>query len=167
MTDPDWLVTARAKGLIVSEGTCFGGHQPTAQPATATTTKAKPKTKKLTPPPTSRLSLVVTIMGLRLASESNMGGKLRAKIARKSEVKTAVREALSRTMPMALPVVVTLTRLGGKELDIGNHETAFKAVQDMVAEWLGVDDADKGIRWRYQQKPAYRMGCRICVRERR
>lgn len=154
MTDPDWLVTARAKGLIVSEGTCFGGHQPAAQPATTATTTAKPKSKKPTPPPTSRLSLVVTITGLRLASEANMGGTLRAKIARKSEVKNAVREAIGRAVPLLLPLTVTLTRLGSKSLDGDNLQRAMKAVRDVVAEWLGVDDADKGIKWRYQQEPA-------------
>lgn len=50
-------------------------------------------------------------------------------------------------------VVVTLTRTGGKQLDDDNLRSAFKAVRDGVADWLGIDDGNERIEWRYEQRP--------------
>ena len=161
--EPEWLRTARAKGMIASEVKCWGGHQPTPQTQPVA---AKAKASKATPTPSGQLALTVTISPLRLVSEANAGGTRRAAIARKTAVKAAVGDALP-AMAFPLPAVVTLTRLGGKSLDGDNLQRAMKAVRDMVAAWLGVDDADKRIKWRYRQRPAWVMGCRIQVREKR
>ena len=186
MTEPAWLTAAidkaRAEGRIISETSMAGTvvyNQPTptakavaecireSGPARAypRPTKAKPA---LTPVPVSRRSLTVVIAPLRLASEANAGGKLRDKIARKGLVKNSVREALMGIeVPVMIPVVVTLTRLGGKSLDDDNLARSMKSVRDVVAEWLGLDDADPKIRWRYRQRPAWVMGCKIHIREKR
>jgi hypothetical protein len=151
----EFVQQAIAKGLIAADQLA---------PQFAETVKAKPLAKE-SPLPLSRISLAVRISPLRLASEANARGKLRDKIARKSAVKTAVKACLPE-MQFQLPVTVTLTRLGGKRLDDDNLARSMKAVRDVVAEWLGVDDADPRIRWRYQSRPAYVMGCMITVRTR-
>jgi hypothetical protein len=46
---------------------------------------------------------------------------------------------------------ITLRRYGKRILDSGNLESAFKAVQDGVADALGIDDGDPRLAWRYQQ----------------
>jgi hypothetical protein len=175
MSDPDWLIKARAEGRVISETGVFGavhhsGHRDSQsmipkQVSGSSTMVPKPLSAPA-PKPSGRLALTVVISPLRLASEANAGGKLRAAIARKSAVKDAVREALP-TMAFPLPAVVTLTRLGGKSLDDDNLRRAMKSVRDVVAKWLGVDDADPKVRWRYRQRPAWRMGCKIQVREKR
>lgn len=60
-------------------------------------------------------------------------------------------EGVLRTPP-PLPVVVTLTRLGGRRLD--PHDglpAAMKAVADELAAWLGCDDGDARVAFRYGQ----------------
>jgi hypothetical protein len=108
-------------------------------------------------------------VNVRLVSEANagsaVGGGLRAKIGRKTAVKEAVRAALP-VMTFPLPAVVTMTRLGGKQLDEDeNLPRAFKAVKDTVAAWLGVKDTgrDPRVRWVFLQAPAYRCACRIRI----
>lgn len=53
--------------------------------------------------------------------------------------------------PPPPPVVVTLTRMGGRRLDDDNLRGALKYVRDALAEWLGVDDRDPRVAWRYDQ----------------
>lgn len=170
MADPDWLILARAEGRVISETSALVALHATPGSRGMNVSVPKqvsgPSSKKAEQPPMGRLSLTVTISPLRLASEANAGGTRRAAIARKSAVKAAVAGAMP-AMTFPLPAVVTLTRLGGKSLDGDNLQRAMKAVRDVVAKWLGCDDADKRIRWRYRQRPAWVMGCRIQVRERK
>ena len=49
------------------------------------------------------------------------------------------------------PVRITLTRIAPRKLDSGNLEAAFKAVQDGIADALGIDDGDDRLTWVYQQ----------------
>ena len=106
-------------------------------------------------------------VAVKLVSEANAGGKLGSKIGRKSKVKAAVRSALPKLAePFPLPVVVTLTRLGGRQLDEDdNLPRSLKAVKDVVAEWLGVQDTgrDPRVRWKFRQASAYSPGCRVRV----
>lgn len=52
----------------------------------------------------------------------------------------------------SLPCVVTLTRSApGGGLDDDNLPGALKGVRDEVAAWLGVDDRNPAIEWRYAQ----------------
>ena len=51
------------------------------------------------------------------------------------------------------PVEITLTRLGGRQMDDDNLVAAFKALRDGIAARLGLDDADPRLRWRYEQEP--------------
>lgn len=50
-----------------------------------------------------------------------------------------------------LPVSVSLTRVSPRTLDDDNAVAAMKAPRDEIARWLGVDDADPRVEWRYGQ----------------
>jgi hypothetical protein len=68
--------------------------------------------------------------------------------------------------PFPLPVVVTITRLGGKQLDTDdNLPRSCKAVKDVLAEFLGVQDhgRDPRVKWKFRQRPAWSAGCRIRI----
>jgi hypothetical protein len=53
------------------------------------------------------------------------------------------------------PWLVTMTRIGKRELDSDNLESAFKALRDEIAEFLGVkDDPSSPARFRCQQQRA-------------
>lgn len=117
------------------------------------------------PPPW--FNLTVGVPGLVTVSEANEGGKRRAEIRRKGEVKAAIADALPGiSPPLPLPLVVTLTRVGTgtKPLDDDNLRRALKAVRDVVARWLGADDGDRRIRWRYRQRRDYKPAVVIEVR---
>lgn len=63
----------------------------------------------------------------------------------------------------ALPVTVTLTRVGPTNgLDEGdNLNSAMKGVRDEVAAWLGVNDRDPRVTWKYGQRRAKEWGVEI------
>jgi hypothetical protein len=65
----------------------------------------------------------------------------------------------------ALPVVVTLVRVGPRALDSDNLQFAFKAVRDGVADALGVKDHDPRVTWEYaQEKGAYAVRIELAAR---
>lgn len=49
-------------------------------------------------------------------------------------------------------ITITLTRIGPRTLDDDNLASGFKACRDGVADWLGIDDGDKRLTWRYDQR---------------
>ena len=59
------------------------------------------------------------------------------------------------------PVIVTLTRCAGRLLDDDNAIAGFKGVRDEVADWLGVDDRDPRVTWRYAQERSKGYAVRI------
>ena len=109
------------------------------------------------------LVLIVGPIPVRLVSEANRGGNLRDRIARKSAVKDAVRAALP-AMAVPLPVRVTLTRYGHHKQDDDNLRRTLKSCRDVVAEWLGVDDSDRRVRWVYRDRPGWTSGVGVEVR---
>ena len=62
-----------------------------------------------------------------------------------------------------LPLIVELTRIGtrGRALDTDNLQSSAKAVRDAIATFLGVDDSDPRIEWRYAQGRGPRFVVRI------
>ena len=149
-------------------------NPPAALPApTAETQVTKEKPTRSRPPapapetPTVARMVLEIDISVKLASESNCGGRLREKIQRKGRVKQAIAAALPKLAePFPLPVVVTITRLGGKQLDKDdNFPRACKPVKDVLAEYLGVQDTgrDPRVRWRFAQKPAWAAGVRIKI----
>lgn len=64
------------------------------------------------------------------------------------------------------PITITLTRIAPRGLDDDNLASGFKAARDGVADWLGIDDGDKRLTWRYaQRKGAARAYSAECVIE--
>lgn len=52
-----------------------------------------------------------------------------------------------------MPVAVTLTRVGRQPMDAHDGlRSAFKGLVDAVADWLGLDDGDERVEWRYAQE---------------
>lgn len=53
----------------------------------------------------------------------------------------------------ALPCMVTLTRTApSRGLDDDNLVESLAGVRDEVAAWLGIDDRDARVQWRYAQR---------------
>jgi hypothetical protein len=62
----------------------------------------------------------------------------------------------------ALPLAITIVRIGPRPMDDDNVVGSAKTVRDSIAKYLGVDDADKRIVWRYEQaKGAYAVRIQI------
>jgi hypothetical protein len=97
-------------------------------------------------------------------NEANVGGGLKAKLARKAAAKAAVAAALPPLLPPP-PVRVTLTRLGGQQrMDGDGWQRAAKAARDIIAAALGCDDGDRAkVTWKYRQRAAY-GAARVLVR---
>ncbi len=101
---------------------------------------------------------------IKLVSEANTHDGLKAELRRKAAVKRAMHQVLT-SLPrvVILPCTVTMIRFGPKELDSDNLDNAFKAVRDMIAEWVGVDDADKRYTWRFAQKSGKAHKVRVTI----
>ena len=60
-----------------------------------------------------------------------------------------------------LPLDVLLVRISTGELDGDAVPPALKHVRDAIAAWLGVDDRDPRVTWRYGQEKAKRDSRRL------
>lgn len=92
---------------------------------------------------------------IRLVSEANQRCHWATRSPRTKKHRWASRMLCQNMFgrPPVLPVRVELTRIAPRELDDDNLRSAFKAIRDGIADWLGVLDNDKRIRWDYGQKP--------------
>jgi hypothetical protein len=115
-----------------------------------------------------RVSLTVTIPGMRLRSPNAMRGTTRgARMAAAREAKrlrstadifttvTAKRAhggGTGHSWRGSWPQTVTLTRIAPRAFDDDNLAASFKAVRDGVADALGVKDNDSRVRWVYAQR---------------
>jgi hypothetical protein len=88
---------------------------------------------------------IVSVANLRLH------WAVKAKLA-KSHRSKAFSALASVAAPPAPPCTLVLTRIAPRALDGDNLQSAFKAVRDGVADWLGVDDGHKGLDWQYNQR---------------
>lgn len=62
------------------------------------------------------------------------------------------------------PTLVTITRIAPRLLDGDNLQGAAKAARDGIADWLGMDDRDPRVEWKYEQeKVAKTCGVRIRI----
>lgn len=166
--DPEWLQTARERGLIVEERSS-GSLAVVGIPTTGGPPRRRSgRTATACPdqPPVARWA-VEFVVGCAPRNESNIGGGLRAKLGRKREAKAAADAAIPGEVLalMPLPVLVTLTRVGGtKRMDSDGCSTALKFVRDRVAAALNVDDGDtRRVRFRVRQRPGYGRA-RVLVR---
>jgi hypothetical protein len=88
----------------------------------------------------------------RLPSAANERLHWRVKAKRTRAQRELVAIYIGGKRPPALPVVVTLIRIAPRALDGDNLQSAFKAMRDEVANWLGVPDNHPSIRWEYGQR---------------
>ena len=96
-------------------------------------------------------AVVVTIDGLRLVNPLNNRKHWRTVSKRGRDEKAAVALALRGRTPPALPVVVTIARVGRGTMDGDGLQASAKHVRDSVAAWLGCDDGDPRVTWLYEQ----------------
>lgn len=92
---------------------------------------------------------------LKIVSEANQRCHWREKSARVKQHRSTARlmmAAEAGPAPDAPGMIITLTRIAPRELDDDNLASGFKAVRDGVADWLGIDDGSKRLRWLYAQR---------------
>ena len=102
---------------------------------------------------------------IRTVSELNSRDHWRLRNLRRLEQRRTVYyawKAKVRRKPV-LPCTVKLTRLGPRRLDDDNCQGSFKFCRDVIAELLGVDDADPRIKFEYDQQQSTRYGVVIEV----
>lgn len=95
---------------------------------------------------------LVVELPIRVQSAMNLRENWRAKWERSKKEKRVVEWLTLRQTAPSVPCVVLLTRIGPKNLDGDNLQGGFKHIRDSLAEWIGVDDGDPRIEWRYSQE---------------
>jgi hypothetical protein len=101
--------------------------------------------------------MIRVFLPVRTVSLLNMREHFRVSAKRKAAHRHCVRLVMHGQPVPDLPVTVTLTRISWGKLDEhDNLPSAFKHVVDELAAWLGIDDADKRVTWRYAQKKGMR-----------
>lgn len=98
-----------------------------------------------------------TLLPVRIESTQN----LREHWAKRARRTKAHRNAALLVPKHALPCIVTLTRIGRRYLDDDNNVAGFKALRDGIAARLGVDDADRRVRWFYKQEIGKQYAVRV------
>ena len=102
---------------------------------------------------------------IKLPSLANVRWHWRKMAALKKKQKFATRLCMSATTLPPLPLLVTIIRVGPRELDDDNLSSAAKYVRDQIAATVGVDDGSPLYTWRYEQrKGAYGVDVEITSR---
>lgn len=94
---------------------------------------------------------VVVSLPLHVAPVGNRREHPMARARRTRREISIVAMALGRHEPPLLPVVVLLMRTGWNRLDVDGLVSSMKGPIDAVAQWLGVDDRDRRLRWHLAQ----------------
>lgn len=143
-----------------------GGREPRAKkPAKA---KAGAKGVRTGGPLAWHFRLTVPV---RVVSEANLREHWTAANRRKKEQQEAVRDVWALSpLPMwggnwntAGPVRVILTHFG-PTMDTDNLQRALKAIRDVVADLIGIDDGDTArVQWHYAQRSDAKPGIKIAL----
>ena len=98
--------------------------------------------------------MITTTLPIKITSPANGShGHWSADAKRRKDQRTIVKWHMRQFAPVPLPVVVTLTRIGVRDLDDDNLAAGFKSVRDEVAAWLGCGDSKRDpITWVYAQR---------------
>lgn len=74
---------------------------------------------------------------------------------------------LAKAQPPALPAVVTIIRASPSKIpmDLDNLAGACKGVRDQLAEWIGVDDGDARVTWKYDQRVSKQWEVAVIIDE--
>ena len=106
---------------------------------------------------------------IKTVSEANMREHWGVKHGRQILQSNAVAYGLfpyrTEIAEFKLPLAISFTRIGKRELDSDNLQSAFKKIRDKVAAILSVNDGDKQIKWDYQQEKGSRYAIRIKVEQ--
>lgn len=96
------------------------------------------------------LVIVLPIKAVNWANERAHWTR-RARVTRQQRHAAHFKLKTAAAKPPAPPVVITLTRYGRRPMDTDGLSSSLKAVRDGVADWLGIDDGDARLTWRYHQ----------------
>lgn len=104
--------------------------------------------------------LVRVEVPIRTVSESNARGHWSRRAKRTRDARGLVKLVLGARVssaPLRFPspmlLAVVLTRIAPRALDgHDNLRAALKGCVDGVADWLGIDDRDPRVEWRYAQQ---------------
>lgn len=112
--------------------------------------------------------MIEVLLPLKTVPGLNAREHWAVRMKRVERERKTTRLLLNRHEPPKLPIIVTMIRLSNGVLDDDNMQGACKAVRDGVADWLGIDDADKRITWRYVQERCKRgdFGVKVWIKER-
>ena len=110
-------------------------------------------------------AIVVSLDGMKLASELNERETWQARSARAKRQQRAVLGALANVArPTADWWRVCTTRVGLRLLDSDNLAGAAKHVRDAVATWLGTGDGvTSPVDWEVAQRKAQPYGCIVRI----
>ncbi len=101
----------------------------------------------------SATHILHVVASIKVISEANSHTHWRLRQKRAKDQRSAAKRALGPDIKgPPPPYVITLTRIGPRTLDDDNLAGAFKHVRDGVADWLRIDDGDKRLSWRYEQR---------------
>jgi hypothetical protein len=111
--------------------------------------------------------VIDVLLPLKTVAGLNAREHWRARSARVKRERQTARLVLASSEP-TLPCIVTMIRMSSGVLDDDNLQGACKAIRDGVADWLGLDDRDPRVTWRYAQEKCRRgdFGVRVWVKER-
>ena len=98
----------------------------------------------------------ILFVPLRVASATNLREHWSQRHRRIRHERAVVAMVLRTTWgsirPLSSPLTVTLTRIAPRQLDGDNLQAALKGPRDQIAAWLGCDDNDARLTWRYAQE---------------
>jgi hypothetical protein len=107
---------------------------------------------------------IIVFVPHKIISEANNRDHWTKKYKRKVALQWAIKVELSKIQEFPLPCIITLERVGKKNLDFANLVHGFKHAEDMIAKTIiertdlapvkpiGVYDGDSRLQWRYGQK---------------
>ncbi len=99
--------------------------------------------------------LITVKFPARLVSEANEREHWRVRQKRAKAHREAAKRALGADIKgPPPPYLITIARIGPKTLDCDNLAGSAKHVRDGVADWLGIDDGDARLTWKYSQRSA-------------
>jgi hypothetical protein len=123
-------------------------RRPETDALPASPTRTAPREIPLLPFPTEGVEFPC-----KVSSELNLSRwHWRGRRVRSHDQRRRVHDALAPYERPRLPAEITIVRTGWNHLDEhDNLRTACKSVADACAEYMGVDDRDKRITWKYGQ----------------
>lgn len=118
------------------------------------------------------IEIPVRLVSLLNTREHHMARARRAKqqrsLARLQTIARLCRSPLWARVANGCGIVVTITRIGPRELDDDNLAGSAKHVRDGIADALGIDDGSDLVTWLYAQSKGFphEYGCQVRIEQR-